>query len=255
MSARAGVIAFVLAAVLGIIALLLGAGGDGRSTAFSLDIPPAGPVATLHKGRVACQGPFTTRATFGRVTVWLSPIQAPGQIHAAAFPGPDMTLTVRDALTGAELATGRIVGGFRRPIAPDVGLTRDVPVGQRVQVCLRAQGLTNVQVLGAPLATPVIAADAGSLNGSGKTAIALLFIRRHPKSLLSLVPTVFRRASLFRPGWIEPWTYWVLSAAFLGAFALGGVALARAVRSDTANEPRAELPRDDRNPKTTTLRR
>ena len=57
MSPRALVLAVALVAVLGIAGLLVAAGNDGRSTAFSLDIPPSGAVTTLHKGQEGLPGP------------------------------------------------------------------------------------------------------------------------------------------------------------------------------------------------------
>ena len=76
MSGRAGVIAVALVAVLGIAASLVAAESDGRSTAFSLDIPPADAVATLHQGQAVCQGPLTAVSSFGFVTPWITPVAA-----------------------------------------------------------------------------------------------------------------------------------------------------------------------------------
>ena len=53
-----------------------------------------------------------------------------------------------------------------------------------------------------------------------------------PQSLFSMLPTIFRRAMLFRPTWVGAWTFWLLAAAVLGAFALGAVAVARASSAD-----------------------
>jgi hypothetical protein len=236
MSARAGVIAVAVVAVLGVAALLLAAGSDGRSTAFSLDIPPGGPVATLHRGQKVCQGPFTATATFGSVTPWITPVVAAGAAPTSPANGAAIALTVRDAVTNATLATGDIAAGYRDPIAPSVALTRAILSGQRVRVCLQSRGPGVVAVLGAMPVNQALAADDGTATGSGQAAIALLFSRPHPRSLLSMVPTIFGRASLFRPGWVGPWTYWVLTAAFLGTFALGGFAVARAARSEAAND-------------------
>jgi hypothetical protein len=46
----------------------------------------------------------------------------------------------------------------------------------------------------------------------------MLFLDRST-STLSLIPTIFRRASLFRPSWIGPWLYWLLVAVLAGATA------------------------------------
>jgi hypothetical protein len=95
--------------------------------------------------------------------------------------------------------------------------------------------------MGASLPTEALVEADGTASGAGRSALALLFLREHPRSLLSLVPTIFRRASLFRPGWVGPWTYWLLSAALLGAFGLAGVAVTRAARSDeTSHSPQRD---------------
>jgi hypothetical protein len=235
-SARRGVLAVALVAVLGIAGLLLAAGKDGRSTAFSLDIPPAGPVSALYTGQAICQGPFTAPAAFGFVTPWISPLQATGVAQQGSVAGAAIALTVRDAATNERLATGTVAAGYVAPIAPSVALTRTVPSGRRIRVCLRSRGPGPVELLGAVPANAVIAGDDGT--ASSDASIALLFLRPHPRSLLSLVPTVFGRASLFRPGWVGPWTYWALSAALLVAFALAGVAVTVALRSDEAPHAR-----------------
>lgn len=232
MSARAGAIAVALVAVLGIAALLVAGESDGRSTAFSLDIPPADAVATLHQGQAVCQGPLTAVSSFGFVTPWITPVAATSAAQKGSTAGPAIALTVRDALTDESLATGDIAAGYPGPLAPSVALTRTIPLGQRVRVCLRSRGPGVVQLLGAGPPSPAVAADDGSATGSGGAAIALLFLRPHPRSLLSLVPTIFERAVLFRPGWVGPWTYWLLTATVLVTFGLAMLAVARAARAD-----------------------
>jgi len=231
----------VLVAVVGLAGLLLAAGSDGRSTAFSLDVPPIVAVTTLHSGQTACQGPLTATAAFGFVTPWISPSDASGRIPQRPVPGAAIDLTVRDAVTNAPLARGQIGAGYVRPISPIFALDKTIPSGRRIRVCLRSRGPGIVDLMGASLPTQALLDDDGTASGAGQQALALLFLRQHPRSLLSLVPTIFRRASLFRPGWVGPWTYWVLSAALLGAFALAGVAVTRATRSDEASF----APRDD----------
>ena len=63
-------------------------------------------------------------------------------------------------------------------------------------------------------------------------ALSLVFIGARSQSLFSVLPTAFRRASLFKPSWVGAWTFWLLGAAILGAFALGGLAVSRASRAD-----------------------
>jgi hypothetical protein len=60
------------------------------------------------------------------------------------------------------------------------------------------------------------------------------------RSLLSLLPTMFERAALFRPGIVGPWTYWLLFLVVLPALAIGSIALlARAAAAVPSRIPRA----------------
>ena len=244
MRVRAGVLAVALVAVVGVAALLLAAGSDERSTAFSLDIPPSVAVTVAHKGETTCQGPISVPAAFRFVRPWISPSDASGRIPQHPILGATFDLTVRDVATNTPLARGQIAEGYVRPIAPTVALDRTIPPGRRIQVCLRSGGPGTVDLMGAPLPNRALVEDDGRASSSRQSAIALLFLRPHPKSALSLVPTIFGRASLFRPSWVGPWAYWLLTAAFLSTFGLAGLAAARAVRADAPHGDRHHEPRD-----------
>jgi hypothetical protein len=82
---------------------------------------------------------------------------------------------------------------------------------------------------------PTIVTSSASLDGKDLPGrdIAIVFPRDKPKSALALVPEMFRRASLFRPGWLGAWTYWVLAAlVLLAAPLLLARAASRAVDVD-----------------------
>src|SRR5206468_5663138 len=82
---------------------------------------------------------------------------------------------------------------------------------------------------------PTISTSVASVDGHPLLAddIALVIPRPKPKSVLALVPEMFRRAALFRPGFVGAWTYWVLAALILIAAPL---LLARAMASADAEE-------------------
>ena len=63
--------------------------------------------------------------------------------------------------------------------------------------------------------------------------IAMVFPRAKSKTVLELVPQIFSRAALFRPGIVGPWTYWLLAALILFAAPL---LLARAARLADAED-------------------
>lgn len=207
MSLRTGVITCTAVTTLGVAALLAGAATDQRWSAFSLDVPPAGPVAALSSGQQVCQGPFDAAVSFGSVRAWIAPIAA---------PGASLQLRVR-SVSGATLATGRSVRSHGKSVAPTINLNATVPARTQISVCISSGGPARVTLLGA---------------GS---EFALLFLRPHPESLLSLLPTVFRRAALFRPTWVGSWTFWLLSAGLISCFCLGVIAVAQAVRSDVSD--------------------
>ena len=57
------------------------------------------------------------------------------------------------------------------------------------------------------------------LNGNITPAVMRVeFLRSGKESLLSMVSTVFHRASLYRPGWLGPWFYYALPFIWLALF-------------------------------------
>lgn len=202
MSVRTVVITYAAVAVAGIGALLAAAASDQRWTAFSPGVPPSDSVTMLSPGRQFCQGPSTAIAGFGSVRAWVS---------ASRPPGAALRLRVR-SLSGATIATARIPPGYGQFFDPTFNLDDAVSPGRRITLCLHNDGPGPVTLLGA------------------NRRLAFLFLRRHPESLLSLLPTVFRRAALFRPTWVGPWTFWLLLAGVLAGFLLGGIAVLGAVR-------------------------
>ncbi len=218
LSARWGVLTFAFVAVLGLAGVIYASAHDERTVAFSLDIHPDREVTILDPLQSACEGPIETMAPFAGIEFDIIPTAVPG----AAF-----RLTVRDSESGALLATGRLPSGYATRITADVKLDSTVPAGRRVEVCLHNQGPTRAAPLGGP----------GSLRESVQVKIipydvSLIFIRPQPRSLLASLSTVFDRAALFQPRWVGAWTFWLLTAALLAAFALGGVAIARAARCE-----------------------
>jgi hypothetical protein len=81
--------------------------------------------------------------------------------------------------------------------------------------------------------------DSGALHQDGRnlgSAAAIVLLRSQSSSVLSLLPTIFRRAALFRPTWMGEWTFWVLLAALVAAFPLAALAVASATADDRETE-------------------
>ncbi len=219
MSVRATVITFVAVAVVGASALFAAAGADQRWTAFSPNVPPSQPIKMLGPGGQACQGPLKAIVGFGSVRTWVASI---------ARPTPALWLGVYSP-RGATIATGRTEARHGQFVEVTFNLDATVAGGRRFVLCIHSAGPQPVTLLGA------------------NERLAFLFLRHDPESLLSLLPTVFRRAALFRPAWVGAWTFWLLLAGLLAAFVAGGVAVVQATRSDALAPPLERETPDQRN--------
>ncbi len=194
---------------------------DERVVAFALDVNPDVPAATLAPGQQVCQGPIAVVAPTANVILWVNPVGG---------PTPAATVTLRDYATRATLASGRIAPGLTAASAPGVQFNRTVRQGRTVSLCVRNPGPRPIALLG-----NAGNSHSGMITVAGvpqKYALAGLFIRPHQVSLLSQIPTVFRRAALFRPDWVGSWTFWVLAVLLVGAFGVAGYAVVQAERED-----------------------
>lgn len=148
-------------------------------------------------------------------------------------PRPALRLDLRTP-AGARIATSSVAGeprtaAYRRDAIP---AKVAFPIAERsaavaVSACLTPR---RVVKLGGTLA---IGGVAPTLDGRpvGDPRIAVWF--RPPagaeRSLAAQIPTIFARATLFRPPWVGRWTYWLLLGLVLpAAFALGLFLLIRA---------------------------
>lgn len=203
---RRAALVFLAAAAVGLAAVLWRAGEHETAVAFPPDNPHP-PPAVPARGEL-CQLGVRMLADADGVRL---PLATNGP------RGPALDVIVRD-VAGREIARGRIPAGYRDGSSPS---TRFQPVraDRTVSVCLRRSGA------------------AGSRRRSGE--LTLTFLRSKPASTLSMLPTIFRRAALFRFGWVGAWTFWTLAALLVLAVpALCAFALARATRDvETAHEP------------------
>jgi len=228
---RRGVLAFVLASGLGLAGLAVSAAWGKRWTAFSVRVPASGFAVLLQPNQQACQTPVKVSTSTGGFETW---------IYSGSVPGPALGVTVTDARNGKLLAVGRIPpsdrettppSGFPSPISTRTRFNATVPAGKRITVCFLNLGTTAVALMGSGGPSDTSGAITVPATSHGQ-AISLLFLRPHPQSLFSMLPTVFRRAMLFRPTWVGAWTFWLLAGALLGSFALGALAIARASAAD-----------------------
>jgi hypothetical protein len=223
MSRRTGIIAFLVVALVGVAALLVAAGSDKRATAFSEGVPVSALLPAFEPGQSVCQGPIPVSARFGAIQ---------GYLATDRPPGGGLLVSVR-AAGGGLLASGRVSRRFATEMIFDARLDHVVGAGRSVTVCFRSTGPERLALIGDVRINPAV-----RLTVAGKPSAeeaSLVFLRPKPRSLLALIPTVFARASLFRPGWVGTWTFWLLAALLLAGFAFGALAIAQADRESSAS--------------------
>jgi hypothetical protein len=224
---RLTIATFAAAVTLGFAGLVWAAASDHRRTAFSLGVPNNTVIAGLAQGHQLCQGPFTVPRRFAGLELWARPATRFRVEIVAARSGTRLfALDARGSGAPTGSQTVPVRGAGTRP-------------GARILVCVRNLSRARLPIEGGPSNG---SSGRAHINGTGassaislvtngvrtSSAMALLFLRSHGPTLLSLLPAVFRRASLFKLSFTGAWTFWVLAAAMLGAFGLAGVALAGA---------------------------
>lgn len=185
----------LLAVALTLVAV--GAVASVRTTemAFTLGVSPDDQAVALYGSREACQQPIDVPVAFRTV----------GFVAAADEPsGPPLSVEVRAFPDGRRLGGGVFDDQYADEAAQSVAVG-DIPAGERVSVCFRSLGDADADAdEGARLqGGPAQAARSSAvfLNGQKRPDdLTLVFARDRPVSLLSLVPVMLDRATLWRPG-------------------------------------------------------
>jgi hypothetical protein len=210
---------FALAVIVGVLVLLVIGWTDERSRALALEAPNQQPVATLAPRSSACEGPIVTGVPVDAVRVWGAALTHPTALE----------ITTRSA--GQEdLDRGRIsVSTTPNPFAGTGVLSRTIAAGDAITVCVSNVGAAPLSLLGSPSFDPAVRMTIERRPSTLQFSLVLL---RPPTSALSLLPTAFSRASLFRPTWVGTWTFWTLLVGCIAAVGLTGLAIAAAARAD-----------------------
>jgi hypothetical protein len=201
---RAGVIALLATAGLGLIGLAGVAAGDKRDLAFTIGVVPTIPAAKLAPGATVCQSGITTPGPFTRVGL---------RLGSAAGPGQPLDLTVREVYTNRVLGRGSLPGGYGNPADESAEVGR-VPGGKRIAVCARNAGSGRALLYGNS-AIAALPSQAVKDGDTLPTDLTVVLLRDGSGSMLSQLPDVFDRASVFRPGWVGPWVFWLLTPLVL----------------------------------------
>src|SRR5437763_16510299 len=213
---------FLVALAGGFLLLVAIALADRRG--FRLDVPSQSQVL-VRPGQERCSGIIRPPgAGSDRVRFWVR--------AAGAGPAPAIAVLVRRSRAAQTLADGAAAA------APAGGRTvrllGSVAGSRKVAVCFRDAGPQGA-ILSPRPGTPTRVTVERSAERSDYADIGLELRRADDRSLLALLPDAFDRASLFRPGWVGAWTYWLLLVTLvIGVPALLSRALARASAEDEA---------------------
>lgn len=234
---RRAVFGFVAVLTAGLVAVVAVGLTHGSNLVYSVGVSASGPALAVQPGSVACQGPIGVPdgAAFDRVGFTASTYEQ---------PGPELAVEVRTVDGDRRLATGTLPAGYHD--GPKVIEVGRVATGAPLAVCLRNTGKGPIAVYGQPtIASPRTNA---TLDGKKVGIDMAITLNREQRSFIALLPTMAERASVFRAGWVGPFTYLVLAVLVLVGIPLLLVrGMARAAEADEEEEPSAEQ-RDDEPP-------
>jgi hypothetical protein len=220
---RGGAAVLLVTAMVGLLALAIEAASDKRDLAFTIGVVPTIVAADLRPGATVCQAPIDVSDDFSRVRLRTG----------GGGAGQPLVVSILAMPSGRQLAQGRVRSGSGDATdrAASVGT---VDAEQKIGVCVRNAGTRPVSLYGNTLAGAPLS---GAILGKRqlKTDLSVVFLHGDSRSMLAQLPRVFERASVFRPGFVGPWLFWVLGAAVLFGVP---VLLARAL-ADTDEATRA----------------
>lgn len=134
-------------------------------------------------------------------------------------PSLQLTLSLAGRSVHSQLAPMRAPANRITNADFPIPQTPAVPAARRASICVRADG--PVMWGGTPLSTP--GDTPPTLGGEPVSArIAIWYLPRvgERQSYVQRIGSIFRRAALFRPGWVGAWTYPLLLFLLLPAAAL-----------------------------------
>jgi hypothetical protein len=215
---------FLLVVLAGFVLLVVLALADRRG--YRLMVASDSQVLVI-PGQERCSGIIRPPgAGADRVRFWARAVGG-GQV-------PPIVVFVRRSRTAQTLADGSVDAG--PPGARTVRLRGSVAGSRKVVACFLNAGARRA-ILSPRPGTPTRVTVERSDSLADYADIGLELNRSDNRSLLALLPDVFDRASLFRPGWVGAWTYWLL----LVALVIGvPVLLSRALASASAEDEEEE---------------
>jgi hypothetical protein len=218
---RQGLLAFAVVLGAGVALLIVLSLVGDRSQAFTLGVRADAAVVKLRPDSEVCQRPIEVLDSFERMRVQLGTYRRPGSPYS---------VEVRPDGGGAALATASVPGDYADNEVQSVRLSREIPDGREVAVCIRNTARQPVAVYGGSDASN--SHSTSYLNGRPTDAdIMLVFEYSDARSTLDLLPAIVRRAALFHGEWASTAAYWALLAVLVGTLAtLPALALRSALR-------------------------
>ena len=220
-------------ALVAIAALVIAGSGNVLTREFVLGAPAGAPVALLRPSQQVCEGPVTAQNQIQAVSIWGGSVIGLSKVQ----------IDVQDAGSRELLATGRIKATALNEYV--ASLDNPVAGSTPLRVCV-VGALNTFSLLGSATVVPSVV-----ISGKHRGAQFSLALLNDERSLWSSLPTAFSRASLWRPGWVRSWIFWVLLASLLATFGVGVVAVAGAASADDQDDrPPDGQTRDDDVPPT-----
>jgi hypothetical protein len=212
-------LAFAAVFVVGLLALVVTGFARESDLVYSPGVNPFSPILEVPAGARACQGPLRSPDgdEFDRIGFSVASLDSPVRGE------------VIDADSKQTLATGRLAAGTGGPAhIVEVG---KVQTRAPLQICLVNEGSKPLSLYGQVGAAS--AHSTGTLDGKDSGVDFAYTLRREPRAVLTMLPTIADRATLFRAGWVTPAVYLVLALLILVLAPLLLVrALARAAAVD-----------------------
>jgi hypothetical protein len=197
MRSRPGLV-LLLAVALTLAAIAASAAAQTTPLAFTLGVSPDDQAVSLYGNRVACQQPIDVPVAFQTVAF---------AVAGDEPSGPPLSVEVRAFPEGRRLGAGRLDDEYTDQATRSVKMG-SIPAGERVSVCFRALGDAGApgaeedegaRLQGGP--SQAARSSAVFLNGRQRPDdLTLIFARDRPVTVLSLVPEMLDRATLWRPG-------------------------------------------------------
>ena len=182
-------------------------------------VTPDSYVATLSRGHDLCLRRLVVPADSAAFRFWANP----GSPRPATV---EMTISRGGTVVYRRTEVVRLMHAYSEVVFP---MPRQPRSTRANTLCLRARlgalriaGTREVGVLVKP--TVVVGGQPREMG------IQYEFLRPGRATGLSLIGTVLHRASLFKPGWIGPWTFYVCLVGFLALIAAAVAVLVRSSR-------------------------